>query len=49
MKFVDLMGGTCESAFMYYNKFMKKHGERFAIVKRDTVVNGGNYKEVLIR
>lgn len=33
MKFVDLMGGTCESAFMYYNKFMKKHGERFAIVK----------------
>lgn len=33
MKFVDLMGGTCESAFMYYNKFMKKHGERFTIVK----------------
>ena len=33
MKFVDLMGGTCESAFMYYNKFMKKHRERFAIVK----------------
>lgn len=33
MKFVDWMGGTCESAFMYYNKFMKKHGERFAIVK----------------
>lgn len=33
MKFIDLMGGTNESAFKYYKRFMKKHGELFAIVK----------------
>lgn len=33
MKFIDLMGGTLSDAFRYYEKFMKKHGERFAIVK----------------
>ena len=33
MKFIDLMGGTLSNAFDYYRKFMKKHGERFAIVK----------------
>jgi len=33
IKFVDLMGGTLESAFKYYSDFMKKDGENFAIVK----------------
>lgn len=33
MKFIDLMGGTLSNAFDYYEKFMKKHGERFSIVK----------------
>lgn len=33
MKFIDLMGGTHKSAFKYYKRFMKKHGELFAIVK----------------
>lgn len=33
MKFVDLMGGTLQKAYKYYEKFMKKHGEVFAIVK----------------
>lgn len=33
MKFIDLMGGTKEAAFRYYEKFMKKHEQRFAIVK----------------
>ena len=33
MKFIDLMGGTYKSAFKYYKRFMKKHGELFAIVK----------------
>lgn len=33
MKFIALIGGTHESAFRYYEKFMKKQGERFAIVK----------------
>ena len=33
MKFIDLMGGTKEAAFKYYKRFMKKQGEKFAIVK----------------
>ena len=33
MKFIDLMGGTPKAAFKYYKRFMKKHGEQFAIVK----------------
>lgn len=33
MKFIDIMGGTLSNAFGYYEKFMKKHGEKFAIVK----------------
>lgn len=33
MKFVDIMGGTLQKAYKYYEKFMKKHGEVFAIVK----------------
>lgn len=33
MKFVDLMGGTIKKAYNYYEQFMKKHGEEFAIVK----------------
>lgn len=33
MKFIDLMGGTKETAFRYYKNFMKKQGEQFAIVK----------------
>lgn len=33
MKFIDLMGGTLSKAFRYYEKFMKKQGEKFAIVK----------------
>lgn len=33
IKFIDLMGGTKKSAFEYYRKFMKKHGESFSIVK----------------
>lgn len=33
MKFIDLMGGTKEKAFAYYKRFMKKHGEQFAIIK----------------
>jgi len=33
IKFIDLMGGTLSKAFDYYEKFMKKHGERFSIVK----------------
>ena len=33
MKFVDLMGGTLQKAYEYYERFMKKHGEEFAIVK----------------
>lgn len=33
MKFIDLMGGTKESAFAYYEDFMKKQDEKFAIVK----------------
>ena len=32
-KFIDLMGETLSKAFNYYKKFMKKHGENFAIVK----------------
>lgn len=33
IKFIDLMGGSKKSAYAYYNKFMKEHEERFAIVK----------------
>lgn len=33
MKFTDLMGSTLPDAFNYYKRFMKKHGEKFAIVK----------------
>jgi len=33
MKFVGLMGDTLQKAYKYYEKFMKKHGEVFAIVK----------------
>lgn len=33
IKFIDLMGGTPEKAFQYYRHFMKKDGQRFAIVK----------------
>lgn len=33
IKFIDLMGGTLSKAFRYYEKFMKKQGENFAIVK----------------
>lgn len=33
IKFVDLMGDSDISAYKYYKRFMKKHKERFAIVK----------------
>lgn len=33
MKFIDLMGGRLQKAYKYYEQFMKKHGEEFAIVK----------------
>lgn len=33
IKFIDLMGGSEAEAYKYYKKFMKKHKERFAIVK----------------
>ena len=33
IKFIDIMGGTLPDAFAYYEKFMKKHGQKFAIVK----------------
>lgn len=33
IKFTDIMGGSQGAAYNYYKKFMKKHGERFAIVK----------------
>ena len=33
IKFTDIMGGSEEAAYKYYKKFMKKHKEKFAIVK----------------
>lgn len=33
IKFTDLMGGSEKAAYTYYKRFMKKHKERFAIVK----------------
>jgi len=33
LKFINLMGGTEKKAFKYYEKWMRKYGERFAIVK----------------
>ncbi len=33
IKFADLMGGSEKAAYRYYKSYMKKHGERFAIVK----------------
>lgn len=33
MKFIDIMGGSEEEAYKYYVKFMKKHDEKFEIVK----------------
>lgn len=33
IKFTELMGGDEKSAYQYFKKFMKKYGERFAIVK----------------
>lgn len=33
IKFTDLMGGSDISAYKYYRNFMKKHNEKFAIVK----------------
>lgn len=33
IKFTDIMGGSEGAAYKYYKKFMKKHNERFAIVK----------------
>ena len=33
IKFIDLMGGNETAAYKYYKRFMKKHKERFAIVK----------------
>lgn len=33
IKFTDIMGGSEGAAYKYYRKFMKKHNERFAIVK----------------
>lgn len=33
IKFTDIMGGSQEAAYKYYKRFMKKHKERFAIVK----------------
>lgn len=33
IKFVDLMGGTERNAYEYYKQFMKKHKDRFAVVK----------------
>lgn len=33
IKFTDIMGGSEEAAYKYYKQFMKKHKERFAIVK----------------
>lgn len=33
IKFTDLMGGSEEAAYKYYKQFMKKHKEKFEIVK----------------
>ena len=33
IKFINLMGGTKQSAYEYYKKVMLKHGNKFAIVK----------------
>lgn len=33
IKFIDLMGGTIQKAFEYYQRWMKKYGEQFEIVK----------------
>ncbi|WP_275443828.1 hypothetical protein [Petralouisia muris] len=33
IKFTDIMGGSEKAAYTYYKRFMKKHKERFAIVK----------------
>lgn len=33
IKFTDLMGGSEIAAYKYYKRFMRKHKERFAIVK----------------
>lgn len=33
IKFIDIMGGSEKAAYKYYKKFMKKHDEKFEIVK----------------
>lgn len=33
IKFTDIMGGSEEAAYKYYKRFMKKHKEKFEIVK----------------
>lgn len=33
IKFTDIMGGSGEAAYKYYKRFMKKHKEKFEIVK----------------
>lgn len=33
IKFTDIMGGSEEAAYKYYKQFMKKHKEKFEIVK----------------
>lgn len=33
IKFIDIMGGSEEAAYKYYREFMKKHNEKFEIVK----------------
>jgi len=33
IKFIDIMGGSEGAAYKYYRKFMKKHDEKFEIVK----------------
>lgn len=48
-KFIDLMGETLSKAFNYYKKFMKKHGENFAIVKTAHSSKWGDFKEVHIK
>lgn len=33
LKFTDIMGNSAEEAYRYYRRFMKKHRDKFAIVK----------------
>lgn len=45
LKFIDLMGGTLESAYDYYAKKMDKYGNRFAVVKTGHESHYGDYQK----